>query len=112
MKYLRNTIDVLNENRGKPIEHEITESPIIIKHNDVILPIGQQVRTLLNYSSDITGKKQMGVRGGDVRWSGIKKISNIIMKDGYPPMYEVNNESNTLYTSQQLQTLRQVLYKY
>lgn len=106
VKYLRDVIDVLNKNRKKPITTEISETPIITKENHNILSVGQHVRTLLNYSSDITGKKMLGVRGGDVRFSNVKTISQIVLKAGLPPLYEVDHEPNTLYTIQQLQIIK------
>ena len=107
-KHLRPLISLINDNLPKPITKEIFTEPILsdkINNNDM-LPIGTKVRIKLDVNKDITGKKLIGWRSGDIRWSrNILEIENMVLKAGFPIMYTLKNENNIFRTRQQLQVL-------
>ena len=71
-----------------------------------MLPIGTKVRVKLYVNKDITGKRLIGWRSGDIRWSkNILEIENMILKAGFPIMYSLKGETNIFRTRQQLQVI-------
>ena len=73
-----------------------------------MLEKGQNVRVLLDHPIDVYNKKRLNgkFRSGDIRWSiEIYKITEILLRPGFPPMYLINNNKSTQYTKQQLQVV-------
>ena len=71
-----------------------------------MLPVGTKVRVKLDVNKDINGKRLIGWRSGDIRWSrNILEIENIILKAGFPIMYALKDEINIFRTRQQLQVI-------
>ena len=105
-KHLKPLISLINDNLPKPITKEITPNPIITKTNNEIIPIGTKVRVTLDVNKDITGKKLIGWRSGDIRFSKeIKEVENFILKSGFPIMYTIKGEKNIFRTREQLQII-------
>ena len=107
-KHLKPLISLINDNLPKPITEEIYPEPILSNNvnNNVMLPIGTKVRVKLDVNKDITGKRLIGWRSGDIRWSkNILEIENIILKAGFPIMYALKGEINIFRTRQQLQLI-------
>ena len=108
LKYLPKLLKKINENLPKPLTEPITEDPIVTQSNHEILPIGSMVRVALEAPINIvSGKKLHGkFRASDIRYSlKPKKITNYIIKDGYPILYQVEDES-TGYTRNQLKPMQ------
>ena len=71
-----------------------------------MLPVGTKVRVKLDVNKDINGKRLIGWRSADIRWSkNILEIENIILKAGFPIMYALKDEKNIFRTRQQLQVI-------
>ena len=107
-KHLKPLISLINDNLPKPITEEIFPEPILSKNanNNIMLPIGTKVRVKLDVNKDITGKKLIGWRSGDIRWSrNIFEIENFVLKAGFPIMYSLKDEINIFRTRQQLQVI-------
>ena len=70
-KHLKPLISLINDNLPKPITKEISPEPILSNdiNNNVMLPIGTKVQVKLDVNNDITGKRLIGWRCGDIRWS-------------------------------------------
>ena len=107
-KHLKPLISLINDNLPKPITEEIYPEPLLSKNanNNIMLPIGTKVRVKLDVNKDITGKRLIGWRSGDIRWSrNIFEIENMILKAGFPIMYALKDEINIFRTRQQLQVI-------
>ena len=107
-KHLKPLISLINDNLPKIITEEIFPEPILSKNsnNNIMLPINTKVRVRLDVNKDINGKRLIGWRSGDIRWSkNILEIENIILKAGFPIMYSLKNEINIFRTRQQLQVI-------
>ena len=102
-------IEVLNENKKTPLKKAISPEPIITEYTGKLLQIGQKVRLLLDYPvNNVDNKREIGkFRSGDARWT-IKtyKISQVLLKPGYPPMYLVDGDNETARTKNQLQVIK------
>ena len=107
LKYLPKLIKKINENLPKPLKGPITDDPIVTQSNHEILPLETSVRVALEAPINIaTGKKLYGrFRASDIKYSlKPKKITNYILKDGLPILYQVNDEA-TGYTRNQLKPI-------
>ena len=107
-KHLKPLISLINDNLPKIITEEIFPEPILSKNsnNNIMLPINTKGRVRLDVNKDINGKRLIGWRSGDIRWSkNILEIENIILKAGFPIMYSLKNEINIFRTRQQLQVI-------
>ena len=107
-KHLKPLILLINDNLPKPITKEISPEPILSNNvnNNVMLPISTKVRVKLDVNKDITGKRLLGWRSSDIRWSrNILEIENMILKAGFPIMYALKDEINIFRTRQQLQVI-------
>ena len=79
-----------------PIDTQLIEEPYSSKTNEDVLSIGTRVRIKLDYPINIVNEKRLiGVfRSSDIRWSRqIQKITNIIIKPGFPIMYQIGDET-------------------
>jgi hypothetical protein len=106
---LKGLIEVLNENKKKPLEQEINPLPIVDKYSGKLLSIGQKVRLLLDYPVNNTNKARLGgkFRSTDVRWTQkIYKITEVLLKPGYPPMYLTDADDDVARTKNQLAKVR------
>jgi len=106
---LKPLIQVLNDNKKKPLKQEIDEEPIVNKFSGKLLKIGQKVRLLLDYPINNTNNARLNgnFRSTDIRWTPkIYKITEIILKPGYPPMYLTNSNDNVARTKNQLSKVR------
>ena len=107
-KHLKPLISLINDNLPKPKTEEIFPEPLLSNnsYNNIMLPIGTKVRVKLDVNKDITGKRLIGWRSGDIRWSrNILEIENMILKAGFPIMYSLKGEINIFRTRQQLQVI-------
>jgi hypothetical protein len=105
VKELPQLIEILNEN-AEPTTKLISNEPIFSENNKTLIPLNTNVRTVLNHPIDLSGKKLHGnFRSSDIRFSlEIKKVTNIILNAGLPPLYQVDNQK-TGYTFNQLQVI-------
>lgn len=104
---LKPLIKVLNltENKKIPLKQEIDNMPIVDKWSGDLLRIGQNVRLLLDYPINNTNKSRIygKFRSTDVRWTQkIYKITEVLLKPGYPPMYLTDINDNVARTKNQL----------
>ena len=108
IKHLKPLISLINDNLPKSITEEICTEPILSNNanKNVMLPIGTKVRVKLDVNKDITGKRLIGWRSGDIRWSkNILDIENMILKASFPIMYSLKGEINIFRTRQQSQVI-------
>ena len=107
IKELPNIITQLNLNVPKPKTVQVSDEPYFTKNNDEILPVGTKVRVQLDYPQDTHGNKLHGsFRASDIKWSrNIEKVSQIILKPSFPPMYMVGDNIETSRTRNQLQVV-------
>lgn len=109
ISHLRSIIDELNEHVKNRIHNQpISDEPLFTKYNSHMLNRGDNVRVLLDYPIDIHNNKRLhgDFRSGDIRWSlKIYKITELLLRDGFPPMYLVDNGKTTQYTKAQLQVV-------
>jgi hypothetical protein len=99
-------IKLLNERKKKPLKQELSPDPIANEYNGNLLKIGAKVRLLLDKPIDnVRGKRLIGdFRSGDIRWTTkVYKITEILLKPGYPPMYLTDAGDNVARTKNQLQ---------
>ena len=96
VQYLPELVSVINKSLPEPINKALKDEPFSSKTNEDILPIGTRVRVKLDYPINLVNKKRLvgTFRSSDIRWTrDIKTITNIILKPGFPIMYQVNDES-------------------
>jgi len=102
-------VEVLNKYHKKPLKREIYYEPIVDEYNGNLLKEGQKVRILLEYPIDtVEGKRLHGkFRTTDIRWStDVYKISHVLLKPGFPPLYLTSNNDNVARTKNQLQPIK------
>lgn len=95
VQYLPDVINSINSSLPEPIDNQLSDEPFSSKSNENILSIGSRVRTKLDYPINIVNEKRLigKFRSSDIRWSkDIKKIKNIILKPGFPVMYQIDDE--------------------
>jgi hypothetical protein len=101
------------------LSHEPTEitvdTPVKTnKFTSDLLPNGTKVRIQLdNPESYVDGKKLHGkFRAGDIRYSKeIHTITQLYLRPGQPPMYQVDNNRKVAYTKYQLQVINDISTK-
>lgn len=101
-------LDVLNENLPKPTTKPKSEEILFTKYSGDIIPVGTRVRTILDHPQDtVKGNWLVGkFRAGDIRWSPeVQRITDILLKPGYPPMYIIDDDYNVARTKQQIQII-------
>lgn len=108
---LKPLIKILNEpkNKKSPLKTEINDEPIVDEYNGKLFKIGQKVRLLLDYPINTTNNARLNgkFRSSDIRWSPkIYKITEVILKPSYPPMYLTNSGDNVARTKNQLSKVR------
>jgi hypothetical protein len=99
-------IKLLNERKKTPLKQELGPDPIANEYNGKLLKIGSKVRLLLDKPIDtVRGKRLIGdFRSGDIRWTTkIYKITEVLLKPGFPPMYLTDANDNISRTKNQLQ---------
>ena len=95
VEHLPGLITEINKALPPPIDTQLIDEPYTSKSNEDVLTIGSRVRTKLDYPFNIVNEKRLiGVfRSSDIRWSReVKKIANIIIKPGFPVMYQIGDE--------------------
>ena len=106
VSHLKTVIKVINkfQNEKDKTKNKKTHEPYIPKKT-ILLAIGDSVRIQLEEPLDTAGRKlHGGFRATDIRYSrAIYKISNIIIDDDQPVMYQLEGGSQTSYTYNQLQ---------
>ncbi len=101
-------IELLNERKPKPYLAEKTPDPIVDKYTGKLLKLGQKVRLLLDKPIDtVRGKRLYGdFRSGDIKWTlKVYKITEVLLKPGFPPMYLTDANDNVARTKNQLQKI-------
>ena len=86
----------------------LSDFPLFTKYNENMLNENDHVRILLDHPIEVYNKKRLkgNFRAGDIRWSNeIYKITHVLLRPAFPPMYLVNNNKTTQYTKQQLQVV-------
>ncbi len=99
-------IKLLNERKKTPLKQEISPDPIANEYTGKLLKIGTKVRLLLEKPIDtVRGKRLIGdFRSGDIKWTTkVYKITEVLLKPGYPPMYLTDADDNVARTKNQLQ---------
>jgi len=99
-------IKLLNERKKKPLVKEISPDPIANEYTGNLLKIGTKVRLLLDKPIDtVRGKRLYGdFRSSDIKWTTkVYKITEVLLKPGYPPMYLTDADDNVARTKNQLQ---------
>ena len=93
--------------RAKPRYQNVPDHFICQGDSCKILSLGTKVRVILDEPRGTTEKEEElpgKFRATDIRWH-IKPstITNVIFIPGRPPLYEVDNNENVMYTKNQLQ---------
>lgn len=102
---LHELIDVLNQHKKKPLTKEIYDEPLIDDNNSKMLTIGENVRLQLDYPINNTSEQRLHgkFREGDARWTKkTYKITDLLLKPGFPPMYLTDAKDNVARTKNQL----------
>jgi hypothetical protein len=102
---LPDIIKEINENLPKPLTAPISESPISNSYNKELYGIGHPVRIQLDHPIDTQGKKLHGkFRSTDMRWTReVFKITQVLLKQGSPPLYLTDKTNEVAYSKEQLQ---------
>ena len=72
------------------------------------MPIGTKVRIQLDNPKDFLSSKTLhgSFRVGDVRWEPeVRVITRFYLGHNFPPMYEVDNNQNVVFTKNQLRVV-------
>ena len=99
-------IKLFNERKKTPLKKEISPDPIANEYNGKLLKIGTKVRLQLDKPIDtVRGKRLIGdFRSSDIRWTTkIYKVTEVLLKPGFPPMYLTDSNDNVSRTKNQLQ---------
>jgi hypothetical protein len=75
-----------------------------------LLDVGTKVRVQLDKPQEfLNGKRLHGkFRISDIRWNPVvQEITQIYLRPGYCPMYQVDNNTNVAYTKNQLQIVKE-----
>ena len=103
---IKDLIEYLNEHKKKPLKQEISPYPIADDYTGKLLKVGDKVRLQLDKPIDaVRGNRLHGnFRSSDIRWtSQIYKITEVLLKPGFPPMYLTDADDNVARTKNQLQ---------
>lgn len=101
-------IKLLNERKKKPLKEEISPDPIADEYTGKLLKIGQKVRLQLDKPIDtVKGNRLIGsFRSGDIRWTTkVYKITQVLLKPGFVPMYLTDADDKVARTKNQLQVV-------
>ena len=105
-EHFRSIIDGINKHTKAIVyDDQPRDDPRVSKRNEELLPVGTQVRVLLDHPVAIASNERLHghFRHGDIRWSReIKPITWVTLKPDQPPLYRVSGEK-VLRTRQQLQ---------
>ena len=107
VKRLPVVLKVINAHQKDRAKKKVSNSPFIPK-DTVMLSIGQPVRVQLDKPIDIVSYKRLhgDFRATDIRWSRkISKVTNIIIDDNNPILYQVDNKHSPAYTYNQQQVV-------
>jgi hypothetical protein len=101
-------IKFLNDKKKKPLKKPISEDPIVDKYTGELLEEGEKVRVSLDKPIDtVKNNRLIGkFRSSDIRWTPqIYKITQVLLKPGFPPMYITSQQQNISRTKNQLQVV-------
>jgi hypothetical protein len=103
---LKPLIKYYNEHKKKPLKKEIYPDPIVDSFSGDLYVIGDKVRIQLDYPIDnVKGNRIYGkFRSGDTKWTQkVYKITEVLLKPGFPPMYFTDADDYVARTKNQLQ---------
>ena len=106
---LKPLIEVLNEHKKTPLKHEINPLPIVDEYSGKLFKIGQKVRLLLDKPINATNNARLHgtFRSGDIRFTPkTYKITEVLLKPGFPPGYLTDADDNVFRTKNQLSKVR------
>ena len=106
---LKPLVKILNENKRKPHKVKINDLPLVNEYNGNMYKIGQKVRILLDYPINNTNNARLNgkFRSSDIKWSTqVYKITEVLIKPNYPPMYLTDKNDNVARTKNQLSKVR------
>ena len=106
---LKPLIEVLNEHKKNPLKKEIDPLPIVDVYSGKLFKIGQKVRLLLDKPINATNNARLygKFRSGDIRFTPkIYKITEVLLKPGFPPGYLTDADDNVYRTKNQLSKVR------
>ena len=75
-----------------------------------LLDVGTKVRVQLDKPQEFIGGKRLNgrFRIGAIRWNPVvQEITQIYLRPGFCPMYQVDNNTNVAYTKNQLQVVKE-----
>jgi hypothetical protein len=102
---LKPLIKVLNEHKKEPLQLNSDGIPLVNEYSGKLLKIGQRVRIKLDYPINNTNHARLygKFRSTDIKWTPkIYKITQILLKPNYPPMYLTDKNDNVARTKYQL----------
>ena len=105
VRVLPSIIKEINAHLPKPVTTQLYNFPYSDKTNEVLLPIGSDVKVALNHPINAHNDKALSgkFRSSDIRWTPKNyKIENIMLKPSQPPLYKTSYD-DALHTRQQLQ---------
>jgi hypothetical protein len=106
---LKPLMEVLNKRKKKPLTQEINPLPLVDEYNGKLLQIGQKVRLKLDYPINNTNNARLNgtFRSSDIKWSPkVYKITEVLLKPGFPPMYLTDINDNVARNKNQLAKVR------
>jgi hypothetical protein len=112
VKFLPKIIDEINkhikESQPNP-KKPISDFPLSDKSNQNLLAAGTLVRVLLDHPIEVYNQKRLigdRFRAGDIRYRiKTNKITNVLLRPGFPPLYTVDDGTTVQHTRQQLQVM-------
>ena len=106
---LKPLIEVLNNRKKKPLLKESNPLPLVDEYNGKLLQIGQKVRLKLDVPINNTNNARLGgtFRSTDIKFTPkIYKVTEVLLKPGFPPMYLTDADDNVARTKPQLAKVR------
>ena len=106
---LKPLVKVLNENKRSSPKQDVNALPLVNEYNGKLYKIGQNVRVLLDYPINNTNHARLNgkFRSSDIRFSPqIYKITEVILKPNYPPLYLTDKNDDVARTKNQLSIVK------
>jgi transcriptional regulator len=110
VKFLPELVSLINEHVSSTIpKHRVEDDfPVSTDDNKNLLGIGTPVRVLLDYPIHAHNEKRLDnkFRASDIRWTPtVYKITQVLLRPSFPPLYLVDDGKTTQHTRQQLQVV-------
>ena len=102
-------VEVLNKHKKKTLKVYPDKLPLVDEFNGKLFKIGQKVRILLDYPINNTNNARLNgkFRSSDIKWTPqMYKITEVLLKPNYPPMYLTDKNDNVGRTKNQLSKVR------